>query len=182
MTVNTSIQVVGVQAALKELNKISPALRRQVTKDFKQIVKPVIGDAQQNVPGSAPLSGMARSWSSRSGWQIFPYNAGELRKSIVAKINTRKPRPTTMGNEVTAAFRIIFKAPAAMAVDMGGRRGGARTAQGAAMVSGLEKRFGQASRFLWPAFERKRGEVDREMLALVERVMAEVSRRLVTVS
>jgi hypothetical protein len=83
-----------------------------------------------------------------------------------------------MGNEVTAAFRIVFKSPAAMSVDMAGRRGGARTAQGAAMVSGLEKRFGRASRFLWPAFERKRGAVEGEMLKLVQRVMQQVNQRL----
>ena len=178
MTVNSSIEVIGVQAALRELNKVNPALRRQITRDFKQIVKPVIGEAQQTVPGSAPLSGMAKSWTSRSGWQIFPYNAGEVRKSIVAKINTRRPRPSTLGNEVTAAFRIVFKSPAAMSVDMAGRRGTLRSNRGAAMVAGLEKRFGQASRFLWPAFERKRGEVDREMLGLVDRVMREVGQRL----
>jgi hypothetical protein len=178
MTVNTSIQVVGVQSALKELHKVNPGLRKEITRDFKNIVKPVIGEAQQRVPTFAPLSGMARSWSTRSGWQIFPYNAGELRKSIVAKISTRRPRPSTLGNEVTAAFRIVFKSPAAMSVDMAGRRGGARTAQGAAMVSGLEKKFGQASRFLWPAFERKRGEVEGEMLKLIERVMREVNQKL----
>ena len=178
MTVNSSIQVVGVQAALKELHKINPGMRKQITRDFRQIVKPVIGEAQQRVPAFAPLSGMAKSWTTRSGWQIFPYNAGEVRKSIVAKINTRKARPTTLGNEVTAAFRILFRSPASQSVDMAGRGNPKLTARGAAMVAGLEKRFGQASRFLWPAFEQKRGEVEGEMLKLVERVMHEVNQKL----
>lgn len=176
MTVETKITVVGVRDALRELNKINPALRRQITRDFKEIVKPVIGEAQASLPTDAPLSGMAYSWRTKSGWQIFPYNAGELRRSVVAKINTRRPRPSVIGNEIVGAFRIMFQAPAAQSIDMAGRRGTVKTARGAAMVRGLEAKFGGASRFMWPSYERRQGEVQGEMLRLVERIMQSVNQ------
>ena len=67
-TVTSNIEVVGLKEALKTLNKIDKSLRREITKDYKKIVQPVIDDAKNLVPTKAPLSGMARAYKYRSGY------------------------------------------------------------------------------------------------------------------
>ena len=57
MAVGAKIEVYGVKDALKELNKIDPTLRKQITKDAKDVAKPVVTDAQSKYPPTI-LSGM----------------------------------------------------------------------------------------------------------------------------
>jgi hypothetical protein len=188
MTVNTSIQVVGVKAALKEINKINPALRREITKEYKQIVKPAIDVIAGKIPSMAPLSGMAQPWSpsrpTKSGKrvEIQPWNKGEFGKSIVAKINTRKAYPKFMGNEVSAAFRIVTNYGWGLAADMGGRRSSGNTEQGRIMLAVLRSRFGDASRFMWPGWFQAFPMVEQNMRRLCERIMREVRQRIVWVT
>ena len=63
-----TIKVYGVKAALKELNKINPSLRRQFTKRYKDIVKPVLQQAKLDFPKSPPLTGMGRPHTRLGGW------------------------------------------------------------------------------------------------------------------
>ena len=67
---SNSVEVLGLKEALRELNTMDKKLRREITRDFKQIVQPVITDAKQMLPSGAPLSGMARSWKGKSGADI----------------------------------------------------------------------------------------------------------------
>ena len=57
------MEFLGLKEALKEINTIDKKLRRQIIRDFKQIVQPVIADAKTMLPSGAPLSGMARPWA-----------------------------------------------------------------------------------------------------------------------
>ena len=98
MAVETNVQVYGIKEALKELNKIDKSLRREITKDYKQIVSSVITDAKQAVPNAAPLSGMNRRWKTKSGYDIIPeggWNGAQAQKFIVAKISTRRSKNST---------------------------------------------------------------------------------------
>ena len=73
-SISASTTVVGVKDALRILNNIDKQARRDLTKDFKQITAPVTNDIKAKLPRSAPLSGMARKWTTASGFQMFPYN------------------------------------------------------------------------------------------------------------
>ena len=42
MAVDLEVGVVGVKQALKDLNKIAPTLRRQITKDYAKVVEPML--------------------------------------------------------------------------------------------------------------------------------------------
>ena len=66
MTTDIDIEVVGLKDALKILNSMDKSLRREITKDFKSIMDPVVKDAIQLVPTDAPLSGMSRVWITKS--------------------------------------------------------------------------------------------------------------------
>ena len=74
------IKVVGLKDALKELNTIDKKLRRQVTRDFKEIMQPVLQDAYNRLPAEAPLSGMARSWKGNSGAELMNWQPDGTQK------------------------------------------------------------------------------------------------------
>ena len=61
MTAFASVQIVGLKEALKELKDIDPKLRREVTKDFRKVVDPVIKTAKAKVPQAPPISGWGRN-------------------------------------------------------------------------------------------------------------------------
>ena len=186
MTVQTSVQVVGVKEALKEINRINPALRREITKRYKEIVKPAIREIAGAPPDEAPISGMQYPWQPRRSARrkqviIQPWNKGEWGKSIIAQINTRRAYPRFMGNEVSAAFRIVVKHGWGLAADMGGRKGMPATSQGRQMIAALRGRYGDASRFIWPAWFQAFPEVENNMKRLVEDIMRQVNRRVMWV-
>jgi hypothetical protein len=107
-----TIKVYGVKAALKELNKINPSLRRQFTKRYKDIVKPVLKQAKIDFPKSPPLSGMGRPHTRLGGW-----DGGLVAKGVVAKIDTRKGRSDNVG-----AFFIVQKTGWGSIYDIAGRK------------------------------------------------------------
>ena len=72
MTVNSSIEVVGVRDAIRSLNKIQPGLRKQFVADANRIAAPAIQEVQRGY-AQIPLSGMARAWT-QNGKKIFPFS------------------------------------------------------------------------------------------------------------
>ena len=46
MSVSASVQVVGVKDTLKQLRELDPELRKQFSRDVKQIVKPLTDEAK----------------------------------------------------------------------------------------------------------------------------------------
>lgn len=176
MAVDTNVQVYGIKEALKELNKIDKSLRRQITKDYKQIVSSVITDAKQAVPNAAPLSGMNRRWKTKSGYDIIPeggWNGAIAQKFVVAKISTRRVKEIRGTKVNVGTFRLVWSGLANQVFDISGRN------SNNALARSLNSRWGQASRVLWPAYEKNKSQVNDEMLKLCERVMKQVNRNLV---
>jgi hypothetical protein len=160
-----TIKVYGVKAALKELNKINPSLRRQFTKRYKDIVKPVLNQAKMDYPQDAPLSGMITPYKKLGGW-----NGGLVARGVQAKIDTRKGR-----KEVVAAFLIQQKTGWGSIYDIAGR-----TNPNSNFARNLTTASGRgASRALWPAYEANASKVQDAVVELVGDVMAEVNRNLV---
>ena len=167
MIPTTSVQVYGVKSALKELNKINPKLRREYTKRYKDIVKPVVQAAKLAFPKSAPLSRMAGPQARLGGW-----DGGLVAKGVVAKIDTRKARP---GTETVGAFFIVQKTGWGSIYDIAGR-----TNSSSQFVQNLiNSGHGNASRVMWPAYEGNAAEIQLAVLDLVDNVMNDVNRNLV---
>jgi hypothetical protein len=163
--VSTRIEVVGLKDALKTLNKIDKSLRREITKDAKQIVQPVINDAKAAYPAQL-LSGMNRNWTQGKN-QKFPYNQKKAQQGLTVKVSTKKSN--------TSVITITQKNPAAAIIDMAGKKGGSNE-RGKRFIAALTLQFGYPSRVLWPAYERNAGEVQRNMVELVKRIMSEANR------
>ena len=164
--VSARIEVVGLKDALKTLNKIDKSLRREITKDYKKIVQPVIDDANNLVPSSAPLSGMARNWSTKSGFKMLPWVPG-FKQKIAAKINTRAIKEYGGNKTNVGTFAIQWKGATGTMFDM---------SMSGALGRALTSRYGERSRVMWKAYEQRQNDVMSEMEQLVKRVMDEANR------
>jgi hypothetical protein len=177
VAVEANIQVYGIKEALKELNKVDKSLRREITRDYKQIVKSVIDDAKAAIPSAAPISGMNRKWKTKSGFEIIGdggWSQAIAQKFLVAKISTRRVKEYRGDLVNVGTFRLVWSGIANQTFDISGRKSSNPLARA------LAQRWGSASRVMWPSYERNKSQVDDEMLKLCERVMKEVNRNLVT--
>lgn len=178
MTVNGSLEVVGLKEALRELNQLNPALRREVTKEYRQITKPVVQAAKARVPQEAPISGWKRNWVTKSGQRMTPWVGSIGDDYIKQKVSGKKPREWAGRVTNLAVFSIAWTGAVNTVYDLAGRRGNGATRNGANMIAGLNAR-GRASRVLWPAYEMNQRAVEEETGKLVEKVMAAANRKLV---
>lgn len=178
MTVSASLEVYGMKDALRELNSISQKLRKEVTKEYAQIMEPVINDARSSIPTQAPLSGMDQQWKTKSGYLMLPGKAGGgwsavvAQKMVKAKINTKRIKDFGGQRVNVGTFRLVWQGAGNTVFDMAGRK------SGNPMARNLEARFGKASRVVWPAYERNATAVEAGMLHIVEFVSKIVSRNL----
>jgi hypothetical protein len=179
MTAFASVEVVGLKEALKELNEINPKLRRDVTKEFRKIVDPVIKTAKAKVPQEAPISGWGRKWTTKSGRQLTPWVGSIGDDYIKAKVSGKKPREWAGRVTNLAVFSVAWSGAINTLYDLAGRKSSGDTERGARMIRALEARHGKASRVLWPAYEMNRDEVERQTAQIVEGVMGEVNRKMV---
>lgn len=175
---SSSLEVVGVKEALRKLNQIDKSARKQLTKDYAQIVSPIITEARSNTPATAPLSGMAYHWKGRGAKQtkpIFPYNASATDRGIRPFVSGKKPRQ--FGNFVSnlATFGVRWNHSDAIVIEMSGK-GPVPTAKGKQMVRDLSQRYGTPGRFLWKAYLRHEKQVILEVEKLIKDLMRRVEK------
>lgn len=189
MAVDVNVGVVGLKENLKQLNKIAPTLRRQITKDYALIVKPVIDTVQKIIPDMPPVSGFSGGWKTKSGAEMLPasgWNGNKAQKLLKPKINTRKVKEFQGDKENVGVFGIVLKGLVNTVFDMAGRKSRGNTdvfsrvgshgrqvgtVGGPQLIAMLQSRYSGASRAVWAGYERSKTELDREMQQLVERVM-----------
>lgn len=197
MSFSTDVSVVGIKDALKQLNKIAPTLRREITKEYKTIVGDVVKDAQNAIPDLAPMSGWERGWTTKSGYQVLPpggWNGVKADKMVSARISTRKVKMYAGVAENVGTFRIVWQGMINTTFDTAGRRSRGEIRQfsrtgshgkrvgsvgGPQMIAVLNTRYSYASRAMWPAWEKNRTNVDREMQKLCDKVMKLTNQKLV---
>lgn len=166
------LEVSGLKEALKEIGKLDKALRRELTKDFERAASPMLDAIRAAVPTSPPLSGFATK--SRMQWKR------NESKSVRVKVDTRraKYRNENTGAEWSNVGTVkIRTTTAALAVfDIAGKASSGKTPQGEALIAGLQRKFGQSSRIMWPNAERKWQEVEGNLEQVIQRVERELTR------
>lgn len=198
-----SISVVGVKEALRELNDLDKSARRQLTRDYRELVNPLVVDAKRHVPNEAPLSGMARSWTPRgASAAVLPYTGAARRgpskpteadmarsrearrqysrwaqwdAGIKAYVSGKRPRTVGGTTRNLSAFGVRWQGPAAVLFDTAGQ---SSTPQGARLVSALTARYGAPSRVMWRAWNSAGPEVQEKVAELIERLMRRVGRKI----
>ena len=179
--ISGGMEIVGLKEALRELNQLNPQFRRQVTKDFQKICKPVIEAAKQNLPTRPPMSGWARGWKTPSGYEMLPatgWSGAAANKFIKAKVSGKRPRAYAGRMQDATVFMIRFAGMVNTVFSVAGRDNPSGNSDaGAQMIRVLEHRYGKPSRVLWPAYEANKDEVERQVIELTENVMAEANKR-----
>ena len=169
MSVKLGVEFTGLKVALGELNQIDKKLRRQITKDFKAIVQPVVGKAESMLPSGAPLSGMARSWKGKSGADIMSWQDARVKRNIKAVTSGKKVRDTPMGfKQNVGVFGIRWNGPQATIFDMAAK---------GLMADNLTAKYGQPSRIIYRAYESASNHVEYQVQQLVNRVMMLTGRQ-----
>ena len=165
-----TIQVKGVGETLRELGKINPSLKRELNKDIRSILKPLLAEINQSIPSTPPLSGMAHN--GRTGWNN--------RKNSVIKIDSRKPRRNLNAPRMSVPVnivRITTKGAPVAIVDMAGKAGGTTSRREAKY---RRPRFasllpGEPSRFMWAKAADSLSMIEREMDATIKTVVAKAN-------
>jgi hypothetical protein len=196
MAYTARIEVHGIKEALAELNSFDPKYRRQVTKDIVTAGQKIIVSARdmiKNFDNSEvlpPLSGMYKSklvkgrdvyWDNntvRAGFKVKVGAAAQRQRLVTFK---DKFDPETNPRE---SHNVLFKAKpyqlmviqqkdAAGAIyDHAGRR------TKGIFVTNLNAEVGLEPRAIDPAVDMHKETVEREVLAIVEKVMEKLNRNL----
>jgi len=168
MTVNTTIEVAGIKEALAKLNRIDKRLRMEITRDFKEIMQPVVNEAQRNLPFGAPLSGMDYKWTTKSGYKILPWSGAD--DTVKAAVSGKKVRELAGFQQNLGTFYVRYKGPTAVLFDMTGKKT-PTTDAGKRFANNMNRKHGLASRVLWPAWNATRVDVVNSVRTLVMRVV-----------
>lgn len=174
-----NIEMAGIKDALKLINEVDKSVRQSYTREYKKLTAPAVRAMKDGVPNDAPLSGWERKWTTPSGFQALPWNGVIGEKLIKAGVSGKKPKEFQGVTRNLAAFFIKWSGTTAVIYDMAGRKGTPATEQGRNMVSGLEQKYGQASRLMWPSLLDQEEEITAGMQKLLDRIMADYERALV---
>ena len=162
MVASASVTIVGVKETLRELQKLEPDLAKEIKRDFKQIVDPIVKDARVQVV-RLPLSGFSRQWKAG---RLTPWAQNAVSKSIIARFSNRR-----RGNSL-AVFSVTMKSPIGTVFDMAGRSNANRLGQ---VLSTL---YGAPSRLMWPSYEKNAEQVNDNLRKLTDRITDAANRRL----
>ena len=167
------IQVKGVAETMRELGKINPALKRELNKDIRKVLKPMLTEITQSIPTLAPLPGMIHN--GRTGWPN--------RKNPLIKIDARKPRRNLNEPRMSVPVnivRITTKGAPVAIVDMAGKANGTKSRREAKYQRPNFARAlpGDPSRYMWRNAEKTLASVEREMNDTIERVVREANREM----
>jgi hypothetical protein len=192
-TGSVSFQVTGIKESLKELNRLAPDLRRQITKDFKTITQPMVDAAKAATPVDPPLTGMNRKWKKIKGGV---WNNSQVDRGIQVKIDTRRARKRnlTAGAQYETLGAFIFQSREVWGIifDMAGRGGAEdrgfqnRTYGGQeyrytwnnTLIRNLNAKWGQASRYMWPTAIDYQPQMEEAVRTLTERVADDITTAL----
>lgn len=162
------MEVYGIKDAIREIGQTDKVARKEITKRYKLIMDSTVRDAQRSVP-PLPLSGFARGWKTKSGFQMLPWQNTRATKAIKAGIDTRRPRKRTVDVTNLTVFYVRWQGAINTIYDMA-RKGG--------LGANLQDKHGPASRIMWPTVQKHERQITQDMRDLMKDVMDKVSRKL----
>jgi len=156
--------IVGINDAIRSLNKIEPGLRKQFTAEATRIAQPAIEEAQRRYRTvGVPLSGMERSWNAK-GRKLFPYSIAKAQRGVKVKVDTDRRRTSVILLEQRDAGTAVFESA------------GRGTANSLGDALGPLK--ANHTRILGPALFSRGRQVTDEMTKAAMRVIDRVNKEL----
>jgi hypothetical protein len=179
MAASVGIDYSGLKDALREIGKVDPALRRQITKDIKSAMDPLVSAIKDSIPSTPPLSG--QKGYSRTSWK-------NEQKNVVVKVDTRKARKRNVSlgaqYESIGTVKITAKGAALSMTDMAGR-GPNQTRNKNPLrarpnfADALTSKLRSPSRFMWARSDDYLDEITHRVDLIVQEVMNETNKRIV---
>jgi hypothetical protein len=179
MGASIGIEYDGLKQALREIQKVDPALRRQITKDIKNAMTPLLSAIKDSIPSSAPLQGQKHN--GRTGWKAES-------KNVTIKVDTRKARSRNLAKgaqfESVGTVKITAKGAALSMTDMAGR-GPNQTRNKNPLrarpnfAQDLTSKLRTPSRFVWARSDDYLDEITRNVDKIVIEVMDQTNKRMV---
>lgn len=152
-----NLNATDVKMMLRKLRQIEPSLVTEFRREVREIAKPVERQIKDNIPNSAPMSGMGRVVADRRTGNYY-INEGRLAWqgpgqrgiSSKGKMKSVKPDSTTISQAIksgarslnTSIAKITINSPAVSMADMAGRAGG-NTSRGVSREYVYRKRNGE---------------------------------------
>jgi hypothetical protein len=142
-------RILGLEEAQKELALMDAGVRKQLRKDAKVIVRPLVQEAKATYPRTAkdrsPMRGTNRAWQAVGG-DSFPYNQPRARRGVRFTCDiSRKGRTVFRVRQVDAAAAVL------------------ETVQASGLGTVVRSYFGRRDRFMWKAAKKTQGQVRREL-------------------
>lgn len=118
------VVVEGIVGFKKALNKLAPDIKKEMDKEVREALKPIIKDARSKVPGSAPgglynynYPGYDRK--SRTGRKrAFPsYDPRAVRKGLTYSLSTKR----FSGKGYVSAFTLLNRSATGAIIETAGR-------------------------------------------------------------
>ena len=163
------IKVEGLPELFRELGKIDPELRKAAVKNVRRSGERIRNAARGSIPSEPPMSGWRRVRGRRGRWT---WNPGTSRSRIRVKVGT-----TVQRNGDIRLLRIVQSDAAGAIYDMAGRKSIGNTENGRQFVRNLNRR-GRPSRYMWPAAEANRDEVEQDLRQAIDDMADTVNRKL----
>lgn len=183
MAVDAEIQVFGVRDALKELGQIDKTLRFKAMAKIKAASGEMVTVARSTYPDNSQLTDVMPGWSK--GGRLG-YDKKKVDSGVTVQVGGR-----SVGNSY-AVVTIIQKNAGGALFDIAGLRNGAQgvggtdrlgrqrsDAQSDAFLDNLNAAFGKAQRGMWRKISVIREMSNKELMAALEEVAAQVNRKLV---
>ena len=158
MAVNTDISVLGINEAIRSLNKIEPGLRKEFNNEARAIGAPAV-NAVRDAYRFVPLSGMNRKWAGPAvnGRKVFPWNLDKAKKGVDVVFDTNR--------RTTGTINIVQRDTATAIFETAGRK--------------TSNPLGNALGSLQPGRTRIIGPVVYSRIAETTRVMGDFALRVV---
>jgi hypothetical protein len=176
--------IYDVKGLLRDLEGLTPGLKKQLIRDAKAIGKPIAAVIKSQIPTTAPLSGMANN--GRLGW-----GSGKPANSVTVKFRSGRSRYTA----VTPLVSVWVNSPMTAVADIAGKgnmrkakrvtseyayKDGSRrhqvTSQGRWMIRGLRER--NLNNFVYPNVEDRLDDAQAEVKLIIDKYARMVNRKL----
>jgi hypothetical protein len=169
MTVNTQTTVVGINDAIRALNKIEPGLRKQFAAEATSIASPAIAEAQNRYArigwGMSQARGIGHKWAGPAvnGRKVFPWSPAKAISGVRIKLDADRRK--------LATILLVQMDPATAILEGAGRKNKNPLAD--ALKQPLKP---STTRILGPSLYSKKEQVQDEMSKAAMRVIDRVNK------
>lgn len=155
---------------LQELRYVDREMYRATEKALKKVAEPLVRDVKQAFPDRALSGMMVQAKTSRRKQGPYPvYKRGEVRRQVNSRVGGRK----RAGQDSFPVLKITQRNGAAMIYDMAQQQDTA----GNTLSANLIKKFGNASRTMWPTVRKNIHKIEGAILVELHKAEQMVQAR-----